>query len=154
MPRAKESRRPVSSFGPELLELLTQGATKEIRIPCPSMRVMKNLQMRLHLLRGAMQREKHPQYNLVTRARTSCTWDFASHPSTKRHQFPADAKECVLFIRPNDSQFTDIIKQAGISVSDASKDIMDDVPAAPAPKNPVVEPTPDQPFDPYERFKS
>jgi hypothetical protein len=31
---------------------------------------------------------------------------------------------------------------------------MDDVPAAPAPKNPVVEPTPDQPFDPYERFKS
>lgn len=153
MPRTKESRRPVSSFGPELLELLVRGAQKEISIPCPSMKFMKNLQMRIHLLRGAMQRAKHPQYDLATRARTSCRWDFKRFPSTKHRQFPSDAEECVLVISPNDSQFTDVLKAAGITVSEASKNIMDEVDVPLAPRNPLVEPTPDAVDDPYRKFK-
>ena len=83
-----------------------------------------------------MFREHHPQYSLVTRARTSRTWD----PTDKDHN-------CVLIVQPNDSQFADIMKNAGIVPSEHEKDILDDI-DTPTPLAP-----PPEPENPYDKWK-
>ena len=160
MTRPRPGRYPVSSFGPELMELLIQGSTREVRVPCESMKQMKFLQMRIQTLRGAMAKEKHPQYAIATRARVSCTWDFEHFPSTKNQRFPPHAKGCVLIIRPQDSQFTSILAAAGIEVSKAATDVLRDdlLPSTPSdpslqPSEPPADDSTDAPSSPYERFK-
>lgn len=148
MTRPKQSRYPVSSFGPELMELLLKGAKEEVRIPCPDARTMQHLQMRIHMLRGAMSRERHPQYELATRARTARTWDKSVGPDAN----------CVLVVRPNDAQFSDILTKAGIVASQGARDILDDTAAPSTPLDPTIEPTPSaddttKPLSPYDRFK-
>ena len=160
MTRPKASRYPVSSFGPRLMELLLRGAQEEVRIPCPDMRTMKHIQMRIQMLRGAMGREKHPQYGLSTRARTSCTWDTEKHPTSPKGRFPMEATNCVLIVKPNDAQFDKVLGDAGIEATQAAKDILEEEAIPEAPKNPIIEPTPKPqpaptPFlSPYDRFKS
>jgi len=134
MTRPKASRYPVSSFGPELLAILLKGARERVEIPCPDQRYMKYLQMRLQMLRGAMARESHPQYGLVTRARTTRQWDHTVDKDT----------DCVLIVQPNDAQFSDALRAAGITVSDATQDLL-------APDLlPDVEPVDS---NPYAKFK-
>lgn len=135
MTRSKASRYMVSSFGPELLATLLKGARERVEIPCPDQRTMQNLQMRLQMLRGAMQREKHPNYALVTRARTTRTWDADVGPNAN----------CVLVVQPNDSQFADIITKAGIHVTQNDADLLSDTSDAPL--------DPDTGPDPYAKFK-
>lgn len=159
MTRPKASRYPVSSFGPRLMELLLKGAQDEVRIPCPDMRTMKHIQMRLHMLRGAMGREKHPHYQLSTRARTALTWDFEAFPMKQRDRFPMDATNCVLIVKPNDAQFDKVLSDAGIEPTQAAKDILEEEALPPSPNNPIIEPSPPKvaptPFlSPYEKFKS
>lgn len=145
MTRPNASRYRVSSFGPELLAVLVKGAAERVEIPCPSMRVMMALQMRLQMLRGAMGRENHPQYELVTKARTSRTWD----PSSPR----SDPKNCILVVQPNDHQFADILDAAGIKVTEHTADLLaettPDTPSDPS-LAPSVAPPPN---DPYWKFK-
>lgn len=144
MTRPKTSRYPVSSFGPELLQVLIEGAQRPVEIPFPDQRTMKHFQMRIHMLRGAMQREAHPQFALATRARTSRSWN---------REKGKDA-ECVLTVRPNDSQFTDILDRAGIKTSPHTRDLLTETPAPLAPRDPTIQPDPESPhLDPYERFK-
>lgn len=146
MTRPKQSRSPVSSFGPELMEVLLRGAREEVRIPCPNARFMMNLQMRIQMLRGAMAREKHPQYTLATRARTSRSWDKTRGPDA----------DCVLIVRPNDSQFAAVLKAAGIVPTDAAQDLLEATAAPEIPRDPSTEPTPpsdEPPLSPYDRFK-
>lgn len=142
MTRPKASRYPVSSFGPELLEVLIAGAQREVKIPFPDQRTMKHFQMRIHMLRGAMSREGHSQYLLATRARTSRTWNREKGKDV----------DCVLIVQPNDSQFTDILAKAGIKPSQNTHDILTETPPPPTPNDPSIEPTV-TPTDPYERFK-
>lgn len=161
MTRPKLGRYPVSSFGPELMELLIRGSKEEVRVPCESMKQMKFLQMRIQMLRGAMAREKHAQYPLATRARTTVTWNTEKHPSRKGKQFPMDAEDCVLIIRPNDSQFAEILEKAGIKPSQGAADVLNDLPLpessidtsllhAPEPDSETTD-VPD--LDPYAKFK-
>jgi hypothetical protein len=139
MTRPKMSRYTVNSFGPELLAVLLKGARERVAIPCPDQRTMKFIQMRLQMLRGAMFRERHPQYELVTRARTSRTWD-KSHPD----------KNCVLVVAPNDSQFAAIFRDAGIVPTDHERDILENIDGdASVP----VDSTPPTPDNPYEKWK-
>lgn len=142
MTRPKASRYPVSSFGPELLEVLIAGAQRRVEIPFPDQRTMKHFQMRIHMLRGAMSRENHAQYSLATRARTSRSWNREKGKDV----------ECVLTIQPNDSQFGDILTRAGITPSQNTRDILTETPAPPTPHDPSIEPAV-TPTDPYERFK-
>lgn len=159
MTRPKPGRYPVSSFGPELMELLIRGSKEEVRVPCDSMKQMKFLQMRIQTLRGAMAKERHPQYAIATRARVTCEWNFKKHPSRKGLQFPPEAEECVLVIRPQDSQFSEILAKAGITVSDGASTVLDELPLPDTPSDPstqiaVETPSDDEPTtDPYERFK-
>lgn len=139
---SRASRYPVSSFGPELMAILVKGSTEEVRLPCPDRKTMRNLQARLHMLRGAMAREKHQMYEVVTRARTSQSWKIGG--DNKPHDW-------ALVVRPQDSQFADIIKKAGITVEPAdAANLILDVPEPVAPPEPtVLAATP----DPYARFK-
>jgi hypothetical protein len=163
--KPKQSRYPVSSFGPELMALLIKASRERVEIPCNSMKQMKNLQMRIHMLRGAMSREKHAQYALVTKVHTSCTWDFDQFPSKKGRgkQFPIDATGCKLLLYPKDSQFAELLAKAGIQVEDikSAEGILDELPVPPTPNDPTIEsgsqPDKDEPnFNPdeiYGRFK-
>lgn len=136
MTKAKPSRYTVSSFGHELLQTLLKGSQERVEIPCPDQRTMKHIQMRLNMLRGAMFREQHPSYRIVTRARTSRTWD-----KTDKN------KNCILIIQPNDIQFVEIFRAAGI-VSHTPDDLLDGI------ENPVVKTEPEPEIDPYEKWKT
>lgn len=142
MTRPQASRYPVASFGPELMEILLRGAREKVDIPCPNQRFMKHLQARIHMLRGAMAREKHHDYGLVTHARTSRSWN-------KEKGVDVD---CVLTIRPNDSQFTEVLAAAGIVPSKPTHDILNDAPLPARPPDPSIESSPPS-SNPYERFK-
>ena len=141
MTRPKVSRFPVSSFGPELMAILLKGARERVEIPCEDQRTMRFLQMRLNMLRGAMGREKHPQYGLVTRARTSRKWDEVKGGKDIN---------CVLIVQPNDAQFSASIKKAGIDVTSHEGSVLDDlVDDSMGPATTV----PDDASDPYAKFK-
>lgn len=162
MTRPKTGRYPVSSFGPELMALLIRASRERVEVPCNSMAQMKNLQMRLHMLRGAMNKERHAQYPIVTRVHTSCTWDSEKHPSTKSKQFPKDATNCKLVLYPKDSQFADILEAAGIKAEEikSASTVLDELPAPDTPSDPTINsgPQPEStdplnPDDIYGRFK-
>lgn len=149
MTRPKLGRSPVSSFGPELMELLIQGSQKRLEIPCDSMAQMKFLQMRIHALRGAMNKENHPNYQMATKARTSCTWDHTKFPG----RFPKDATNCVLVVAPNDSQFAGILERAGITPSAAAQDVLDTLPLPETPSDPSIQSAPEESnSNPYGKF--
>jgi len=136
MTRPKMSRYPVSSFGPELMAVLLKGARERVELPCEDQRHMKYLQMRLQMLRGAMARESHPDYTLVTRARTSRTWNREAGQDVN----------CVLVVQPNDIQFADTFRAAGIAVDDINVDDVVDGPDI------LPEPIGDT-INPYSKFK-
>lgn len=144
------SRYPVSSFGPELMALLIEGSKKEVRVPCPDRKFMRALQQRIHMLRGAMAREQHPQYVTVTRARTSQAW--------KINERDGQAFDFCLYVRPQDSQYLDALTKAGVKVDKADSDNLLNSALPPAPSNEVepTQPTIEAPSDPdiYNRFKS
>lgn len=140
MTRPKVSRYPVSSFGPELMAILLKGARERVEIPCEDQRTMQYLQMRLQMLRGAMGRERHAQYTLVTRARTTRTWD------SKKGK---DAN-CILVVQPNDAQFASALKAAGITVTVHDRNILDEVVDDAMGPAPSEEP---ETVDPYAKFK-
>jgi hypothetical protein len=97
-----------------LLAALLKGAREKVEIPCPDHRTMKWLQLRIQTLRGAMERERHPQYALVTRARTSREWNKAAGQDVG----------CVLVISPHDDQFTSLIEKAGVKVEPHYSDLL------------------------------
>lgn len=125
------------------MQVLLEGAVRRVEIPFPDQRTMKHFQMRIHMLRGAMSREQHPQYLLATRARTSRLWEHDKGINVG----------CKLIVQPNDSQFSDILAKAGIKPTQNTHDILTETPVAPAPRDPTIEPNPAPTSDPYERFK-
>lgn len=137
LPKDRFSRYPVSSFSPNLLELLLRGARERVELPCPDQRTMQHVQARIHNLRTAMRRENHPQYKLVTRARTARTWTRGSPDSN-----------CVLIVQPHDAQFDALFRAAGIETPHHVKDLLDDVSNAPT-TSPADTPV----DDPYAKFK-
>lgn len=154
----RPSRYPVDSFGPELMAALVKGSREIITIPCPDAATLLFLQQRIHMLRGAMGREKHPNYTLVQRARTSRMWD---EPDGKRVAKPTKAATNFrLIIQPNDHQFADLIKQAGVDVDEgAMRDVLEDKsPSTPSDPSLNTDAAPSEPqtleMDPYASFKN
>lgn len=144
------------------MALLLKAARERVEVPCESMNQMKNLQMRLHMLRGAMGRERHPNYGLATRVHTSCTWDFERFPSGKGRgkQFPKNATGCTLVLHPKDSQFAAILEKAGVKADEVkiADEVLDELPTPNTPNDPTLQPTPTTTDDstdpdPYRRFK-
>lgn len=165
MTTRRPGRMPVSSFGPELLAALVRGATEEINIPCDTEKQMMHLQLRLQSLRGSMGREKHPQYELVCKARTSRQWDTKEETYTDAPGVVKTRKVKYNFrlrIAPNDMQFRDILAKAGVKVEPRHSDILES-PTTSIPVTPPVEGAteetsvdldyPPLPTDPYAKFK-
>lgn len=123
------------------MALLIKGSTQEVRVPCETRQQMRALQARIHMLRGAMAREKHPQYEVVTRARTSQSW--------KLMEGTNEACDFALYVRPQDSQFSSILQKAGVTVTVEDKDLL-----APPSEEPLsVELPSESPSNVYDRFK-
>lgn len=101
---------PVSSFGPELLALLVRGAKDVVTIPCPTYRQGRRLQMRLHMLRKQLQREKHAFWEEAYRVHTSLKYK-CIRDDPKR---PMKDEPAVLTLRPKDSEFAELLSQAGV----------------------------------------
>lgn len=155
----RPSRYPVASFGPELLAALVTGARRPITIPLKTHREVAWLQQRIHMLRGAMGREKHPQYSLVQRARTSRMWDEPEGtPRSKTGTPSPHATNFRLIIQPNDIQFADAFKAAGIEVNEeAMRDVLEERPdtTPPDPSTQAEQPSPHNPTeDPYASYKA
>src|SRR5687768_1864831 len=149
MTRPKLGRQPVSSFGPELMQLLIEGSQREVKVPCDSMAQMKHLQHRIHSLRGAMARERHPQYAIATRAKTALTWNKEAFPG----KFPREATNCILTIAPHDSQFKDLLEKAGVTVTPAARDVLEEIEAPSTPDDPSIQSSPEAvtpEFNPYK----
>lgn len=150
----RPSRYPVASFGPELMAVLIRGAKERVEIPMKSHKEISWLQQRIHMLRGAMGREKHPNYTLVQRARTSRQWD-DPEPPLRGKKPSAKATNFRLIIEPNDIQFADAIRAAGVTVdSSAMRDVLEDTDST-IPPDPSTQPTTEPPTedDAYARFK-
>lgn len=154
----RPSRYPVASFGPELMAALVKGAETRIEIHLETAREMQWLQQRIHMLRGAMGKEKHPNYTLAQRARTSRQWD--EPEGTPRTGKPTkSARNFRLVIEPNDVQFKSALEAAGVKIdNEAMRDVLDDtttdIPTDPS-VEPATEPThvPTDGVDPYANFK-
>lgn len=158
----RPSRYPVAAFGPELLAALIEGSRRRLEIPMKTHREIAWLQQRIHMLRGAMGKEKHPQYTLVQRARTSRQWDEPEGtPRSKDGKPTRMASNFRLIIEPNDVQFVDALKAAGIDLSQSTvtnmQEVLEDKPTI-TPSDPstapAIEPTETTVEDPYANFKS
>ena len=144
----KRHRNSVSSFGPELMAVLVRGSRERIEIPFDDWRTMCFFQLRLQTLRGSMRREKHPNLELVERARTARHWDEDERGA--KHNFR-------LVIEPQDFRFRGAILKAGIHVDEITNadSVLDDVAEPAVPVDPSTEPAlvdPSHP-DPYAKFK-
>jgi len=146
----RRSSYPVTSFGPELMALLIKGSQESVLVPCTDAKELQYLQMRIHMLRGAMSRERHPQLEVVQRARTSRQWK--TDPDTRRQY------DFTLLVEPNDLRFRASIAAAGVIVDEKKMDDLLDDDAAPlTPIDPSTEPNlmdpSDAAHDPYAMFK-
>ena len=92
----------VASFGTELMQLLIDGAVskKEVKLGLDDNKPKQAIKLRhrLHILRSAMRREKHPNEALVERAAVRI-----------------DDKTGDLIVEPQDSDFAEAIKRSGTS---------------------------------------
>lgn len=89
---------PLSSFGAELQATLRAGANKQIKITFPTKALAIRFKQRIHALRNAMKHAKHPDWEQLYRCGV---YEDASNP-------------CVVTIGPKDSEFHDILAEAGI----------------------------------------
>lgn len=143
------NRTPVSSFGPELYSLLIKASRERVEVPFPTWKLGLRCQQRIHMLRAAMQREGHPQYIIVSRVRTSLLWgEKAGYPAvpSRKHRnslLPFDRSvPAKLVLMPQDSEFNEIIKNAGIEIDIlplSADTIADSPPAAPAEAIPTLD---------------
>lgn len=136
-------RYPVSSFGPEIMAALVKGSKERIVLQFPNQAAAITFQHRIHTLRSSMRKEDHPACELVSRARASRVYgkklgpEYADDPDGKR--------ACHLVIQPNDLQFADVVKAAGVEIDPPKVDVTEEGAAALAP---FMAP------DPYADFKS
>lgn len=124
-------RKSIESFGNELLVVLVKGGREELRIPFPSYRTAIYFRNRLHALRAAMQRDTHPLYPVVAKTRISILFGAAAgegYPEVEinpRSGHPKDRNtKCLMYLRPQDSDFGDILQAAGISRQEINDDLL------------------------------
>jgi hypothetical protein len=119
---------PIESFGPELMTALLKGGRERLAIPFAGpdgagKRKAHMFQRRIHTLRQRMRQENHPDYMLATRARVSLFWgeravDEGGPPEWRED--PDGHLGALIVIRPHDSEFSDILSQAGIKAGEVS----------------------------------
>jgi hypothetical protein len=120
----ERTKYPIESFGPEIMAALLRGSRERVDIPLETYRKGAGLQRRIHHLRKLMRDQNHPQANIVSRTRTSLLWgrragyeDVEEKINSNGVHYPTD-RSCPVILRlaPFDSEFTDALTKAGISL--------------------------------------
>jgi hypothetical protein len=111
------SKTPIESFGSELFTALIEGSKRKIEIQT-TYRTAVKIRLRVHQLRARMREESHPLYSVAARTRVTISWantiEVTSHTKAK---FPKDLNAPVtLTFAPQDSEYGDIFKKAGVTV--------------------------------------
>lgn len=104
---------PVTSFDARLIELFRIAADRPVRVIVATRSAATRLRFRLHSLRKAMRKEKHPMLNIAEavtvkiKAQTNGTW--------------------LLLAVPTDADFADALTSAGIDVDAAAASVAEKV---------------------------
>jgi hypothetical protein len=131
-PRFDKNRAkfPLTSFGPELMAVLIKGSRETVVLSFDDVKKARGLQARLHTLRARMRDANHPQYSIVTRARTSLKWGREAGFLSER-----DKNKATLTIYPHDSQYREVLERAGFTnedlVVDPLEEILEQIPSQP-----------------------
>lgn len=137
-----KTRYPISSFGPELMSALIKGGRKKLALKFENVddeqytgrRRAKKFQLRIYTLRGRMREENHPDFPIASRAIVSVIWGSKAiahgAPESWREDYNGK-RGALVVIRPQDSEFGDVLTAAGVTV---------DPPSTPSPV-PFAEPT-------------
>ena len=138
-PKTRRPRppRPVESFGPELMSALMRGALEGGLTLSLPWRDAVRFRLRVHQLREAMRMAKHDKYPLVARVRVSINVppNVELVPQGSNY-IPRDRSTlCEVVLRPNDSEFSSALHQAGI---DVNRELSSPSPST----SPVAEPSP------------
>ncbi len=128
--KRKRPPRPIESYGPELMAALLKGAVSTFTMEMSFQRAVR-FRQRIYQLRFAMEAQGHPKYNLVSRVRTTIRWPEGTELVPCGHYFsPKDRTvTCQITISPNDSEFADDLRRAGVTVE--GEPLAEDVPIAP-----------------------
>lgn len=109
---------PLSSFGPELLATLREGANREVRITFDDPRIAVRFEQRIHQLRRAMKLASAPGWEQLYRCGVRTDLD---NPR-------------ILILAPKDSEFRRFLQDAQIPV-DSPPDVTEVAIATPSPGN-------------------
>lgn len=114
------SRAPkaVESFGPEIMAALVQGATKRIVLQVPYRKAV-HFRQRANALRAAMRNTNHTMYSAISQTTITITWppSTVEEKSSRGVRRPKDPNTpCTLTIAPADSEFTDALTSAGVTI--------------------------------------
>lgn len=124
--------RPVESFGGEILAALLKGATDGFKVQTDYSTAIR-FRLRVHQLREAMRKSGHDKYSLVARVRVTIEPVDPNEPVDLqgRHKVPKNrSAKYWLQLRPNDTEFGDILKNAGVDIELGSEE------------SPSIEPSP------------
>jgi hypothetical protein len=115
----KKPRLPISSFAPELMEVLKRGSRERIVMLFSSEKggrpAATKLRSRIHQLRAAMRAEDHDDYQIVAKAYCQLFWGDKAVAQGAPPDWADDAsasKGALLIISPRDSEFTNILRGA------------------------------------------
>lgn len=129
MPRATRMPKPVSSFGPEILQALIEGSKREIVLPLPYRKAVF-FRQRVNALRAEMRRQNHELLGVVSQTTVRILWgeDAGLPPvpekkSSTNVRHPTDKNVKVhLIISPADKEFSEALKAAGVEVKPIAPD--------------------------------
>lgn len=116
------TKQPASSFGPELLALLKSGAESRVEIPFAKGKDAIRLRHRIHQLRAAMRRDKHPDWEQVYRTQV-----LLEGPHIKPG-VPDPNQPQVLVVSPRDSEFNEAIQRAGVKILEPTPLVLTPIP--------------------------
>lgn len=128
--------QPIESFGPEMFAALISGSRRRIELEFPSYRGAIHFVSRVHLLRKNMREAKHEQYPIAARVRVSVLFGpAAGYPkvptklNTQGSERPLDRTvPAKVILSPHDSEFSEVLKKAGVTVVEREPDALPEVP--------------------------
>lgn len=143
MSTARRTRAPkgVESFGPEIFEALIEGSKREIILELPYKKAVA-FRQRMNSLRAAMRESGHEKSKIVAQTTIRILWgkdagydnDTAEKRSSQNVRAPiSKMTPSKLVISPADSEFSEALRKAGVTIKPLGTDAPATVPVdAPA----------------------
>jgi hypothetical protein len=116
----KQKRAPIESYGAEMFNALIEGSRKTFHVTLPYRDAVK-FRLRCYQLRNRMLTENHELYPVAAKTKISLSWDETKIPTKlgyRNSKTPIDSKAPVtLTIGPQDSEYADALKAAGLTAT-------------------------------------